>query len=51
VKTVKKLAFQKETLHRLDQDPLDGPINFTSDPCDTTRHTNGCSIGLNCATC
>jgi hypothetical protein len=51
MRTVKKMAFQKETLRRLDQDLVDGPCHFTSDPCNTAQHTNGCSIGLNCATC
>lgn len=51
MRTVKKMAFQKETLRRLDQDLIDGPCNFTSDPCNTALKTNACSIGLNCATC
>ncbi len=52
MRTVKKLAFQKETLRRLDLDSMDGPpCNFTSDPCNTNYKTNACSVGLHCATC
>jgi hypothetical protein len=51
MRTVKKLAFQKETLRRLDLDSMDGPYNFTSDPCDTNMKTNVCSVGLHCTTC
>jgi len=51
MRTVKKMSFQKETLCRLDQDPVNGPCNNTSDPCNTALHTNACSVGLHCTTC